>query len=43
MLRVSGNKPVALELYFEVFAPNPKIGRFVTFAYDEAISLIRSR
>ena len=43
MLRVRGKRPVALELYFEVFAPKPKIGRLVTFAYEEAISLIRSR
>lgn len=43
MLRVSGNSPVALELYFEVFAPKPKIGRLVTLAYEEAISLIKSR
>ncbi len=43
MLRVRGNRPVALELYFEVFAPKPKIGRLVTFEYEEAISFMRSR
>jgi len=42
MLRVSGNIPVAFELYFDVFAPKPNMGKFVTFAYEEAISLMRS-
>jgi len=42
ILRVSGNIPVALELYFEVLAPKPKIGKLVTFAYEDAISFIKS-
>ena len=42
MLLVMGNIEVGLELYFEVLAPNPKIGRLVTLASDEAINFIIS-
>lgn len=42
ILLVSGNIAVGFELYFEVFAPYPKIGRFVTLAYEDPINLIIS-
>jgi len=42
ILLVMGNIAVGLELYLEVLAPNPKIGKFVTLAYEEAIILIIS-